>query len=154
MLTFSRIYWQSRVQYWLTDQRPITQKVFWYLDENADWRFGHVVTGQSAIAEYFNTSERNIRLAVSALKDAGIVRGDKNIYALNPDVIWGGYDKDKKNATFWRLGGSGDGDSRVRFNPQATNKITANVDIEILEEIGLKTSKEISARKYRGPKNA
>ncbi len=150
MLEFTFIDKKTQFRYWLSDQRPIVQKVLWFMDDNANWNDGSIFISNSVIAEHFNTTERNIRIAISILRDADVIRGGNKIYALNPDLIWSGYGKLRKNAIFSKLPKASDTSSEVRFNPNAKGAVTTTVSIEVMDEVINKTKRDLH-RKSKKP---
>lgn len=130
-INFTRLFHGNDFRYWLAEQRAIVGKVFWFLEKHADWRYGQVSVSQEQIAEHFSTTTRNIRLALKTLKDSDIIRGSGALYALNPNVVWSGYDKDVKRSAYMRMGKTG----RMRFNPASENKLDVKVGVEILDGV-------------------
>ncbi|BET62236.1 Firmicute plasmid replication protein (RepL) [Yersinia pseudotuberculosis] len=110
-------------------------ELFLYLAENADMNSGAVAVDQSVLAHELNCSERHVRRAIKMLEDGGFVRRPTtNVFAINPSIIWGGYDNSMRSSLYMTMDQGAAKKVRYVFNPKSGNAVAAYVGIAPTEE--------------------
>lgn len=106
-----------------------------YLAENADMNSGAVAVDQSVLARELNCSDRHVRRAIKALEEGGFVRRAATaVFAINPAVIWGGYDNAMRSSLYMTMDHQAAKKIRYVFNPASENLVPTYVGIAPADE--------------------
>ncbi|HGU6444114.1 TPA: replication/maintenance protein RepL [Citrobacter amalonaticus] len=135
-LDFLRLFRQGckQIRTLLRDNKAAAD-LFLYLAENADMNSGAVAVDQSVLAHELECSDRHVRRAIKALEDGGFVRrAGATVFAINPSIIWGGYDTAMRSSLYMTMDQKSAKKVRYVFNPASENLVPAYVGVAPVEE--------------------
>ncbi|EFP3676685.1 hypothetical protein HPX80_000042 [Salmonella enterica] len=135
-LDFLRLFRQSCKQIrGLLRNNRVAADLFLYLAENADMNSGAVAVDQSVLAYELECSDRHVRRAIKTLEDGGFVRrAGATVFAINPAIIWGGYDNAMSSSLYMTMDRTSAKKVRYVFNPASENVIPAYVGVAPVDE--------------------
>ncbi|CAH5689709.1 TPA: replication/maintenance protein RepL [Klebsiella pneumoniae] len=109
--------------------------LFLYLAENADMNSGAVAVDQAVLAHELECSDRHVRRAIKALEDGGFVRrAGPTVFAINPSIIWGGYDNAMRSSLYMTMDRGAAKKVRYVFNPASENLVPAYVGVAPVDD--------------------
>jgi len=135
-LDFLRLFRQGckQIRGLLRDNRAAAD-LFLYLAENADMNSGAVAVDQAVLAHELDCSDRHVRRAIKALEDGGFVRrAGAAVFAINPAIIWGGYDNAMRSSLYMTMDNRSAKKVRYVFNPASQNLVPTYVGVAPVEE--------------------
>lgn len=135
-LDFLRLFRQGCKQIrTLLRENKAAADLFLYLAENADMNSGAVAVDQAVLAHELDCSDRHVRRAIKALEDGGFVRrAGATVFAINPSIIWGGYDTAMRSSLYMTMDQKSAKKVRYVFNPASENLVPAYVGVAPVEE--------------------
>lgn len=135
-LDFLRLFRQGckQIRSLLRDNRAAAD-LFLYLAENADMNSGAVAVDQTVLAHELGCSDRHVRRAIKALEDGGFIRrAGATVFAINPAIIWGGYDNAMRSSLYMTMDQKSAKKVRYVFNPASENLVPAYVGVAPVDE--------------------
>lgn len=135
-LDFLRLFRQGcrQIRTLLRDNKAAAD-LFLYLAENADMNSGAVAVDQAVLAHELDCSDRHVRRAIKTLEDGGFVRrAGPTVFAINPSIIWGGYDSAMRSSLYMTMDQKAAKKVRYVFNPASENLVPAYVGIAPTDE--------------------
>lgn len=135
-LDFLRLFRQGckQIRTLLRDNKAAAD-LFLYLAENADMNSGAVAVDQEVLAHELGCSDRHVRRAIKALEDGGFVRrAATSVFAINPAIIWGGYDNAMRSSLYMTMNHKSAKKVRYVFNPASQNLVPTYVGVAQVDE--------------------
>lgn len=135
-LDFLRLFRRGckQIRVLLRDNRAAAD-LFLYLAENADMNSGAVAVDQSVLSAELGCSDRHVRRAIKSLEDGGFVRrAGAAVFAINPAIIWGGYDNAMSSSLYMTMDQKSAKKVRYVFNPASESLVPAYVGVAPVNE--------------------
>ncbi|EAA2606281.1 hypothetical protein DNM47_01055 [Salmonella enterica subsp. enterica] len=135
-LDFLRLFRQGCKQIrTLLRENKAAADLFLYLAENADMNSGAVAVDQAVLAHELDCSDRHVRRAIKSLEEGGFVRrAGATVFAINPSIIWGGYDNAMRSSLYMTMDQKSAKKVRYVFNPASENLVPAYVGVAPVDE--------------------